>query len=94
MLVFLAIVLSSGSGGGGGDSTQAGSKTADTSTAPKRQRTTTQPKKQAATYTVKVGDTLGSIAETTGVPVAKLLELNPALDPQALVSGQKIKLRE
>lgn len=93
MLVFLAIVLSSGSGGGG-DSTQAGSKTADTSTAPKRQRTTTQPKKQAATYTVKVGDTLGSIAETTGVPVAKLLELNPALDPQALVSGQKIKLRE
>ncbi len=94
MLVFLAIVLSSGSGGGGGgQSTQSGSKTADTSTAPKRDRTTTQSKKQAATYTVKVGDTLGSIAQTTGVPVAKLLELNPALDPQALVSGQKIKLR-
>lgn len=94
LLVFLAILLSSGSGGGGGSqSTGSGSRSADTSTAPKRDRTTTQPQKQAATYTVKVGDTLGSIAQTTGVPVSKLLELNPSLDPQALVSGQKIKLR-
>lgn len=45
-------------------------------------------------YVVKAGDTLGSIAEKTGVPVEKLQELNPELDPQALVSGQKIKLRE
>jgi LysM repeat protein len=46
------------------------------------------------TYTVKAGDTLGSISEKTGIPVAKLQELNPQLDPQQLVSGQKIKLRE
>ena len=45
-------------------------------------------------YAVKTGDTLGSIAEKTGIPVEKLQELNPELDPQALVSGQKIKLRE
>ena len=45
-------------------------------------------------YVVRTGDTLGSIAEKTGVPVEKLQELNPELDPQALVSGQKIKLRE
>ena len=45
-------------------------------------------------YVVKTGDTLGSIAEKTGIPVEKLQELNPELDPQALVSGQKIKLRE
>ena len=45
-------------------------------------------------YVVKTGDTLGAIAEKTGVPVEKLQELNPELDPQALVSGQKIKLRE
>ena len=45
-------------------------------------------------YVVKAGDTLGSIAERTGIPVEKLQELNPELDPQALVSGQKIKLRE
>ena len=45
-------------------------------------------------YTVKSGDTLGSISEKTGIPVEQLQELNPQLDPQQLVSGQKIKLRE
>ena len=45
-------------------------------------------------YTVKTGDTLAGIAEEVGVPVARLQELNPALDPQALVSGQKIRIRE
>jgi LysM repeat protein len=45
-------------------------------------------------YVVKSGDTLGSISEKTGIPVERLQELNPELDPQALVSGQKIKLRE
>ena len=45
-------------------------------------------------YTVKTGDTLGGIAATVGVSVTRLQELNPELDPQALVSGQKIRLRE
>jgi LysM repeat protein len=45
-------------------------------------------------YKVKAGDTLGSIAEKTGIPVATLQELNPNLDPQSLSTGQKIKLRE
>jgi hypothetical protein len=45
-------------------------------------------------YTVKAGDTLGAIAEQTGVSVERLQVLNPELDPQALVAGQKIKLRE
>lgn len=45
-------------------------------------------------YVVKSGDTLAAIAEKTGVPVERLQDLNPDLDPQALVSGQKIKLRE
>ncbi|MEA2396603.1 MAG: LysM domain [Thermoleophilaceae bacterium] len=44
-------------------------------------------------YIVKTGDTLGSIAQKTGVPVARLQNLNPSLDPQALVSGQRIRLR-
>ena len=48
----------------------------------------------AATYTVKTGDTLAGIADKTNVPVERIQELNPELDPQALVSGQKIKLRE
>ena len=45
-------------------------------------------------YIVKTGDSLASIAEKTGVPVERLQELNPELDPQALVSGQRIRLRE
>ena len=54
----------------------------------------TEPRTGAEFYTVKTGDTLAAIAETVGVPVDRLLELNPDLDPQALVSGQKIRLRE
>ena len=46
------------------------------------------------TYTVKAGDTLEGISDKTGIPIDKLQELNPDLDPQALISGQKIKLRE
>jgi hypothetical protein len=44
-------------------------------------------------YIVKEGDTLGEIAERTGVPVEKLQELNPDLDQFSLATGQKIKLR-
>jgi LysM repeat protein len=66
------------------------------------ERTTTETRagaerKQRRTrrnYTVKAGDTLGAIAEKTGVSVERLQALNPELDPQALVAGQKIKLRE
>jgi LysM repeat protein len=54
----------------------------------------TEPRVGGRFYTVKTGDTLAAIAETVGVPVDRLLELNPDLDPQALVSGQKIRLRE
>ena len=60
----------------------------------RRPTTNSQTPRAAATYTVKTGDTLGAIAEKTGVAVERLQELNPELDPQALVSGQKIKLRE
>ena len=49
--------------------------------------------RKRARYTVQSGDTLTAIAEKTGVSVSKLQELNPGLDPQILLSGQKIKLR-
>jgi LysM repeat protein len=89
-IAFFAVILTSGSGGDdGGGAEQTGRREAG-----QRDRTTTERRPRRAVYTVKVGDTLGSIAETTGVPVERLLELNPELDPQALVSGQKIKLRE
>ncbi len=51
------------------------------------------PQTKAASYTVKTGDTLTSIAHETGVPVATLLKLNPEVDPQILIAGEKLKLR-
>jgi LysM repeat protein len=44
-------------------------------------------------YVVENGDTLTSIARETGVPVATILRLNPGVDPQILISGEKLKLR-
>ena len=45
-------------------------------------------------YRVKLNDTLGLISEKTGVSVERLQELNPELDPQNLIVGQRVKLRE
>ena len=56
--------------------------------------TSAEPTVSGTFYTVKTGDTLAGIAEQVGVPVTRLQELNPNLDPQALVSGQKIRIRE
>ena len=46
------------------------------------------------TYVVKAGDTLVKISQKTGVSIEQLLSLNPAVDPQGLVTGQRVKLRE
>ncbi len=53
-----------------------------------------EPKHVPASYEVKSGDTLISIAHETGVPVARIEELNPEVDPQILVAGEQLKLRE
>jgi LysM repeat protein len=89
-IAFLLVLVSSGTDGGDGD------RASDTTERTSTQRTTARkaPARRAATYTVKTGDTLGAIAEKTGLEVEELQTLNPELDPQALVSGQKIKLRE
>lgn len=44
-------------------------------------------------YEVRSGDTLTAISEKTGVPTTTIEELNPGIDPQALIEGQKLKLR-
>ncbi|HWA54691.1 MAG TPA: LysM domain-containing protein [Solirubrobacterales bacterium] len=46
------------------------------------------------TYEVKSGDTLISIAHRMGVPVARIENLNPEIDPQSLIVGEQLKLRE
>jgi LysM repeat protein len=50
-------------------------------------------KKVPATYLIKSGDTLTAIAHATGVSVAKIERLNPEVDPQILIAGEKLKLR-
>jgi LysM repeat protein len=45
------------------------------------------------TYTVQSGDTLGGIAAKTGTTVARLLQLNPGIDPSALRVGQTIRVQ-
>jgi LysM repeat protein len=72
-----------------GDSGNSGSKT------PAGEVTAKRPggKEVAAAYVVQNGDTLTSIAHKTGVPVARILELNPGVDPQILISGEKLQLR-
>lgn len=80
----------SGNGRDRGGEPSGGAPTTTTETTPEG----TEPRVASDSYTVKTGDTLAAIAEKVGVPVDRLLELNPDLDPQALVSGQKIKLRE
>jgi LysM repeat protein len=89
----LAIVLGSGVLGDDGSSDSAG--TSDLPAATESKTTTNKKQKPTpATYTIKTNDTLSGIAEKTGTTVDQLLELNPELDPQGLVAGQKIKLRE
>lgn len=90
VLIVFATSISGGDGGSSGDSVATPETATDQTTA----STTTQQKPQPATYTVQPGDTLGGISEETGVPVEDLELLNPELDPQALIAGQKIKLRE
>ncbi len=43
-------------------------------------------------YVVQAGDTLSTIAAKTGVSLATIQRLNPGIDPQALQTGQSLKL--
>ena len=91
-IAFLVVVAASGGGEDGGDRERAPS-----TTRPVARRTTTTPPRRPASrprfYVVRRGDILQTIADRTGVSVERLRELNPDLDPRALVAGQRIRLR-
>jgi LysM repeat protein len=95
--LFMIVSSFDNSGGGSGaQSKSAAEKARDlgtSATTTKKRRHSTRGKLPQSVYIVKSGDTLGSIAETTGVPVEKLQTLNPNLDQFSLVAGQKIKIR-
>jgi len=94
VLVLLIVIASSGTDEDSGDSGGSISQQTEQVSTNGETTTTTTPAVSGKFYTVKTGDTLAAIAEQVGVSVAQLQELNPALDPQALVSGQKIRIRE
>ena len=62
--------------------------TLDTDPTDETKRTSTR------TYEIREGDSLAAISRETGVPVDEIEELNPSLDPLALVPGRRIKLRK
>jgi LysM repeat protein len=93
-IAFFAVVLSSGESDDEKDDTDERPAAGTRKSESRRGGEEPTPRTSAASYTVKTGDTLAGISEKTGLSVEKLQELNPELDPQALVSGQKIRLRE
>lgn len=95
-IFIVAVVVIVAGSGGGDDGSDGRAATADGQTATTGRAPTEAPKapRNRSTYIVKPRDTLGGIAEKTGIEVETLQELNPQLDPQALVAGQRIKLRE
>jgi LysM repeat protein len=44
-------------------------------------------------YVVQAGDSLSTISAKVGVPLATLESLNPTVDPNALQTGQRLRLR-
>ena len=100
--VAFLIILSSSNGGDSGGTPSASEQAKQRDLGTKAKKSKKKSSSTSATsgalptksYTVKSGDTLASIAAKTGIPVEQLQELNPQIDPQQLVSGQRIKLRE
>jgi LysM repeat protein len=82
------VVIAATLGGGDGDGSHKGA--GGTSHATRHQQASHHTPKS---YEVQSGDTLTSIAHQTGVPVARILRLNPGIDPQILISGEELKLK-
>lgn len=72
------------------DATDTTETTATTATTDTTGTTDTSGAQTTIKVTVAKGDTLNAIALRTNTTVARLLELNPGIDPQALTIGQEI----
>ena len=108
-LLTVFLIIAGSTGDDGSDSASQSGTTTERREAPPRRRrtgttsertstttgtTSTLPTSGAKAYTVRPGDTMQIISQRTGVPVDRLLELNPDADPQSLTVGQRIKLAE
>jgi LysM repeat protein len=67
-------------------------RTAVVSPAPAPPRRRAVLSTRASAYSVRSGDTLGTIAERFGTTVDQLLALNPGIDPHALRVGQTVRV--
>lgn len=85
LIAVVAVIAVSGTGSSSSPDTPSPTRT--TATRPVRHVRAT-PK----VYVVKAGDTLTVIADTTGVSLDEILQLNPEVDPNALQTGQHLKL--
>jgi LysM repeat protein len=94
-IVLLIVVATSLSGGDDGSSRSLDSEqakparpaTSGTGGAAENRRSSAR-----RSYVVKPGDNLAAIAQRVGVELEELRALNPSLDPQGLVAGQRVKL--
>ncbi len=89
-VTFVVIVVLLATSLGGGDS----GSNASHSSAQKQSKSKGSGESRRKVYVVKPGDCcLSQIAEKTGIDVDVLVQLNPGLDPQAIHSGDRVKLR-
>lgn len=101
LVAFLAIVSGSSDSGNPSQSTETTSTSSSTkspttatkTSAAKAKKKSTKTGSSDKTYTVQVGDTLGGIADKTGVPLERIEELNPDVDPHTMNAGQEIRLK-
>ena len=90
-IAFFAIILSSDAGN---DGDSAESEPAAPAPATQDRTPAQRSRPLRRNYTVQPNDSLDAIAQRFGLEVEQLQELNPEVDPQGLVVGQRIKLRE
>jgi len=84
----VVVLIATTLGGGDGDT-----RSGDGSGSAGQARQGGGSKPTPKTYEVQTGDTLNAISGKTGVPVGRIERLNPGVDPQILIAGEKLKLR-
>ena len=84
VIVLVGSVSDDGDGSGSGTTQSAKAK---------QKKSNKATRNRQKSYEVKAGDTLTGISEKTGVPIERIVRLNPSIDPQALQAGQELKLR-
>jgi len=89
VVALIVVVVVIGGALGGEDSNDSGSG----GHSGKANHASQQKHNTPATYEVKSGDTLISIAHRNGVTVARIEALNPEVDPQILIAGETLKLK-